>query len=233
MKHEARPSFRQSFETVWNEPAARLFAGFVFLAMFAYSAQDLILEPFAGLAFAMTPGESTSLSGAHHGGVLVGMILTAIAARFTGQLRQWAAAGCFGSALAYLALVLSPTFGSVTVFTGIVVVLGLANGVFAIGAIGSMMALTGDRRDGRAGLRLGVFGAAQAMAYALGTLSGAAGVDAARVILGSPVRGYVVVFAVQAVLFSVSAWLALRSASSERATSVLRERGDMLQAVLS
>lgn len=233
VQDEARPSFRQSFETVWNEPAARLFAGFVFLAMFAYSAQDLILEPFAGLAFAMTPGESTSLSGAHHGGVLVGMILTAIAARFTGQLRQWAAAGCFGSALAYLALVLSPTFGSVTVFTGIVVVLGLANGVFAIGAIGSMMALTGDRRDGRAGLRLGVFGAAQAMAYALGTLSGAAGVDAARVILGSPVRGYVVVFAVQAVLFSVSAWLALRSASSERATSVLRERGDMLQAVLS
>jgi BCD family chlorophyll transporter-like MFS transporter len=229
----ARPSFGQSFETVWNEPAARLFAGFVFLAMFAYSAQDLILEPFAGLAFAMTPGQSTSLSGAHHGGVLVGMILTAIAARFTGQLRQWAAAGCFASALAYLALVLSPTVGSVTVFTSIVVVLGLANGVFAIGAIGSMMALTGDRRDGRAGLRLGVFGAAQAMAYSLGTLSGAAGVDAARVILGSPVRGYVVVFAVQAVLFSVSAWLALRSASSERATSVLRERGDMLQAVLS
>ncbi|MBL0889264.1 MAG: BCD family MFS transporter [Gemmatimonadaceae bacterium] len=228
-----RPSFRQSFETVWNEPAARLFAGFVFLAMFAYSAQDLILEPFAGLAFGMTPGESTSLSGAHHGGVLVGMIVTAIAARFTGQLRQWAAAGCFGSALAYLALLLSPGFASVSAFTGIVVVLGLANGVFAIGAIGSMMALTGDRRDGRAGLRLGVFGAAQAMAYALGTLSGAAGVDAARVVLGSPVRGYVAVFAVQAVLFSVSAWLALRSASSERATSVLRERGDMLQAVLS
>jgi MFS transporter, BCD family, chlorophyll transporter len=230
---EARPSFWKSFETVWNEPAARLFAGFVFLAMFAYSAQDLILEPFAGLAFAMTPGESTSLSGAHHGGVLVGMILTAVAARFTGQLRQWAAAGCFGSALAYLALVLSPSFAGVTAFTSIVVVLGLANGVFAIGAIGSMMALTGDRRDGRAGLRLGVFGAAQAMAYALGTLSGAAGVDAARVLLGSPVRGYVAVFAVQAVLFSVSAWLALRSASSERATSVLRERGDMLQAVLS
>jgi len=230
---ETRPSFRKSLETVWNEPAARLFAGFVFLAMFAYSAQDLILEPFAGLAFAMTPGESTSLSGAHHGGVLAGMILTAIAARFTGQLRQWAAAGCFGSAIAYLALVLSPSFGSVSVFTSIVVVLGLANGVFAIGAIGSMMALTGDRRDGRAGLRLGVFGAAQAMAYALGTLSGAAGVDAARVLLGSPVRGYFAVFAVQAVLFSVSAWLALRSASSERATSVLRERGDMLQAVLS
>ncbi len=31
--------------------------------MLAYSAQELILEPFAGLVFAMTPGQSTQLSG--------------------------------------------------------------------------------------------------------------------------------------------------------------------------
>jgi BCD family chlorophyll transporter-like MFS transporter len=227
------PGFMVALTAVWQEPAARLFAGFVFLAMFAYSAQDLILEPFAGLAFAMTPGQSTSLSGAHHGGVLVGMLLTALVATRTGQLRHWAAAGCIGSAITYVALVLAPAFGDVRVFTAIVVCLGLANGMFAIGAIGSMMALTGDRHDGRTGLRLGVFGAAQALAYALGTLSGAAGVDVAHAMLGSPVRGYTAVFAVQAVLFAMSAGLALRSASSERATTVFRERGEMLQAVLS
>ena len=48
--------------------------------MFAYSAQDLILEPFAGIAFGMTPGESTKLSGMHHGGVLIGMVATAVLA---------------------------------------------------------------------------------------------------------------------------------------------------------
>lgn len=229
---EGRGSFLAAFRTVWQEPAARLFSGFIFLAMFAYSAQDLILEPFAGIAFGMTPGESTKLSGAHHGGVLAGMILAALIATRTGQLRHWAAAGCAASTLTYLALVMSPGLFSVQVFTLVVVLLGLSNGVFAIGAIGSMMALTGDKTDGRAGLRLGVFGAAQALAYAIGTLSGAAGVDFARAVFDSPVRGYLAVFAVQAVLFGASAWLALRSASSERATQVFQQRGEMLSAVI-
>lgn len=225
-------SFSAALQTVWNEPAARLFAGFVFLAMFAYSAQDLILEPFAGIAFGMTPGESTALSGTHHGGVLVGMIAAAVLASKRGQLRQWAAAGCLASALTYAALVASPAVGDVRFFRVVVVLLGLANGVFAIGAIGSMMALTGDKSDGRAGLRLGVFGAAQALAYALGTLSGAAGVDVARAALGSPVDGYLVVFAVEATLFAASSWLALRSASRDRAAAVFTRQGDLLPAVL-
>ena len=225
-------SFRASFASVWQEPAARAFAGFIFLAMLAYSAQDLILEPFAGLAFGMTPGESTKLSGMHHGGVLVGMVAAALLATRSGQLRHWAAAGCLASAITYVALAASPAFGDVRYFRVIVALLGISNGVFAIGAIGSMMSLTGDRADGRAGLRLGVFGAAQAVAYAVGTLSGAAGVDVARAAMSSPIRGYLVVFSVQAVLFAASAYLALRSASSERANDVFRQRGDLLPAML-
>ncbi|HYW31157.1 MAG TPA: BCD family MFS transporter [Gemmatimonas sp.] len=225
-------SFMESLAIVWAEPAARSFASFVFLAMLAYSAQDLILEPFAGIAFGMTPGESTSLSGMHHGGVLAGMIVAALLATRTGQLRQWAAAGCLASAAAYVALVAAPATGSVAYFRVVVALLGLANGVFAIGAIGSMMALSGDRHDGRAGLRLGVFGAAQALAYATGTLAGAAGVDLARALLDSPVQGYLAVFLVEAVLFAVAASLALRSASSERAGDVIRQRGELLPAAL-
>jgi len=224
--------FRSALQAVWAEPASRLFAGFVFVAMFAYSAQDLILEPFAGIAFGMTPGESTALSGMHHGGVLVGMVVTALLATRRGQLRQWAAAGCLASALTYAGLVMTPAFGDVRLFRSIVMLLGLANGVFAIGAIGSMMSMTGDSADGRAGLRLGVFGAAQALAYATGTMSGATGVDVARGLLDSAVDGYLVVFAAEAVLFTASAWLALRSASRERATDVFRQRGEMLPAVL-
>jgi BCD family chlorophyll transporter-like MFS transporter len=225
-------SFMAALRTVWGEPAARLFASFVFLAMFAYSAQDLILEPFAGIAFGMTPGESTKLSGLHHGGVLIGMLITAIVATRRGQLRHWAAAGCMASAVTYVALAASPVLGDVRTFTVIVMLLGLANGVFAIGAIGSMMALTGDKTDGRAGLRLGVFGAAQALAYAVGTMAGAVGVDTAKAVLASPLRGYLAVFSVEAVLFAASAFLALRSASSERANDVFRERAELLPAVL-
>ena len=62
---EAR--FREALMQVWNEPHSRRLAIFIFVSMLAYSAQDLILEPFAGTVFGMTPGESTRLSGTQNG----------------------------------------------------------------------------------------------------------------------------------------------------------------------
>lgn len=225
-------AFRDAVRQVWSEPVARSFTIFVFVAMLAYSAQDLILEPFGGIAFGLSAGETTKLAGMQHGGVLVGMILTAIIGARVGSLRIWAAGGCAASAATFVALVMSPMLASVEVYRIIVFLLGLSNGVFAIGAIGSMMALTGDAKDGRAGLRLGVFGAAQAVAYGLGVSLGGIGVDVAQAALGSPLRGYAAVFSVEAVLFSVSAVLAYHSASGDRAGAVVRTRGELLSAVV-
>jgi hypothetical protein len=85
-----QPAFRRAFAEVWREPEARNFTIFIFLSMLAYSAQDLILEPFAGIVFAYTPGQSTQLSGFQHGGVLIGMVLigsvaTAASGRWLGE----------------------------------------------------------------------------------------------------------------------------------------------------
>ena len=78
----SHPSFRDAMRQVWNEPTARRFSIFVFVSMLAYSGQDLILEPFAGLVFGYTPGESTKLAGLQHGGVLLGMVAVAVACQF-------------------------------------------------------------------------------------------------------------------------------------------------------
>ena len=48
----------EDFREICREPQARRFAIFIFVSMLAYSAQDLILEPFAGSVFGMTPGQS-------------------------------------------------------------------------------------------------------------------------------------------------------------------------------
>jgi BCD family chlorophyll transporter-like MFS transporter len=229
---ERGASFREALREVWAEPVARTFTVFILVAMLAYSAQDLILEPFGGLAFGLSAGETTRIAGLQHGGVLAGMIVTALIGARHGALRLWAAAGCAASSVMFVALAVSPAFGSVSLFRGVVFLLGLANGVFAIGAIGSMMALTGEARDGRAGLRLGVFGAAQAVAYAAGVSIGGAGVDAARALLGSAVRGYAAVFSVEAALFLVSAVLAYRSASAASAGEVMRTRGELFAAAV-
>jgi BCD family chlorophyll transporter-like MFS transporter len=88
--------------------------------------------------------------------------------------------------------------------------LGFANGVFAVSAIGSMMGLAGEGRGSREGVRMGVWGAAQAVAFACGGFAGAAGVDALRVVLADTSSAFLVVFAMEAMLFLAAASLAAR-----------------------
>ena len=210
-----RPAFRAALAQVWAEPAARQFTIFIFVSMLAYSAQDLILEPFAGSVFGFTPGQSTSLSGVQHGGALAGMLLAALAGgRFAGRqfgsLRAWTVGGCITSAAALLGLVAAGVFGPGWPFKANVFLLGLANGAFAIAAIGSMMRMAGEGRESREGVRIGLWGAAQAIAFGLGGMAGAGASDLAKILLGDPAAAYATVFAVEALMFLWAAVLAAR-----------------------
>lgn len=210
---QAETGFLTALREVWAEPQARLFAIFVFVSMVAYSAQDLILEPFAGTVFGFTPGESTKLAGVQNGGVLAGMLLvalvTSLAGPRAGSLRLWAVGGCLASALALAALSVAAFVGPGFPIRPVVFALGLANGAYAVAAIGQMMRLVGAGRPDRQGVRMGLWGAAQGVAFGLGGLLGAAASDLARQLLASPVLAYAAVFTAEAVLFLISAALAL------------------------
>jgi BCD family chlorophyll transporter-like MFS transporter len=200
---------------VWEEPTARRFTVFVFVSMLAYSAQDLILEPFAGSVFGFTPGESTKLASVQHGGVLLGMLLVGFAGsargggRF-GSLRTWTIGGCIASAIALTGIAAAGISGPPWPLRASVFCLGVANGAFAVAAIGSMMGLAGAGREAREGVRMGLWGAAQAIAFGIGGFAGSAASDLARYLLGTPGPAYATVFAAEAMLFLVSAWLAAR-----------------------
>ena len=211
------PGFGTALRDMLAEPEARRFTLFVFLSMLAYSMQDLILEPFAGLLFGFTPGQSTRLSGVQHGGVLAGMLLVGIAGSAFGRhdagtLRRWIVGGCLGSALALAGLALAARVGPSWPLAANVAALGFANGMFAVAAIGSMMALAGADGGGREGIRMGVWGAAQAIAFGLGGLIGAVGVDAGRVLTRSTPEAFTIVFTAEALLFLIAGSLALRAA---------------------
>ncbi len=221
-----RVDFRSALQQVWAEPVARRFTIFVFVSMLAYSAQDLILEPFAGVVYGYTPGESTKLSGVQHGGVLLGMMLVALAgglaARYPshpvlsrlGSLRAWTVGGCLASALALAGLVAGGLLGSAWPLQPTVFALGVANGAFSIGAIGSMMRLAGEGRESREGIRMGMWGAAQAVAFGLGGLVGTGASDIAHWLVASPGLAYAWVFALEAGMFILSGWLALKISTS-------------------
>jgi BCD family chlorophyll transporter-like MFS transporter len=110
-KRESAP-FGEALRGIWHDPLTRLFSIFVFFSMLAYSMQDLILEPFAGLVFGLTPGQSTSLSGVQHQGVLAGMILVGVGGHAFGgkaglRLKRWIVLGCIASAAALALLALA------------------------------------------------------------------------------------------------------------------------------
>jgi MFS transporter, BCD family, chlorophyll transporter len=212
---QAKPPFAQVLRETWADPLARRFTIFVFVSMLAYSAQDLILEPFAGLIFDMTPGQSTQLAGVQNGGVLLGMILVGVCgARFGDKkrawMRQWTVAGCIGSAAALVALACASAVGPAWPLQPTVFALGFANGVFAVSAIGSMMGLAGAGQASREGVRMGVWGAAQACAFACGGFAGAAGVDILRAVLPQDSSAFLIVFSLEAALFTFAALLAAR-----------------------
>ncbi len=206
--------FRVTLRKVWREPSARHFTVFVFISMLAFSAQDLILEPFAGTVFGYTPGQSTKLSGLQHSGILVGMLLVALAGsgrvfgRRLGSLRFWTVSGCIASGLALAGLVAAGLVGPGWPLDLNVMLLGAANGAFSIAAIASMMRLAGEGEGHREGTRMGLWGAAQALAFGSGGLLGTALSDLARLVLQHPAQAYALVFAVEALLFVVSARLA-------------------------
>jgi len=206
----------QGLAEVWAEKRTRVFTLFIFLSMTAFFLQELILEPYAGLVFAYSPGASTSLSGAQHGGMFIGMLAVGIAVSGLkiGSLRAWVTGGCLGSAL-MLAVIAALGQMQIGLLTPAVAVLGVFSGMFAIASIGAMMQLAGQGRAGREGTRMGVWGASQAIAQGLGGFAGAALVDALR-LSGSTANAFGIAFALEALLFVAAGLMAWRIIDSGR-----------------
>jgi BCD family chlorophyll transporter-like MFS transporter len=228
----AKVPFREALAETWAEPGARLFTIFIFVSMLAYYTQELILEPFAGHVFGLTVGETTTLSSRHKMGIFVGMVLvavlgSAVRGRWFGSLKLWTVAGCLGSAGA-LAAMAAGAFQQGWPLAANVAALGFFNGVFAVAAIGSMMALAGAQAPGREGARMGLWGAAQAIAFGLGGLVGTGAVDAMRAILDANAPAYAAVFAAEAALFLVSAQMALRIGAPDHKPNRARTDGALL-----
>jgi BCD family chlorophyll transporter-like MFS transporter len=209
---------------VWAERDARRFTLFVFVSMLAYSAQDLILEPFAGAFFAFSPGESTKLSGTQHAGVFVGMLLVAIVTTtFRGtalaSMKGWVVGGCLASGAAMVGLTIAGLHGAPWPLKQNVFAMGVANGAFSIAAIGAMMTLATQGRGAREGVRMGLWGAAQAIAFGAGGFLGTLLVDFAKRVFGASAAAYSFVFGLEALGFFAAIGLASGSTMTASATS--------------
>ena len=210
---EHAPSFLTALREIWSEPASRRFAIFVFVSMLAYSAQEVVLEPFAGAVFHFTPGETAGLTGLLHAGVLAGMACVALSCLLarTSQaraMRAWTMGGCIASTLALGGMAAAALVGPAWPLHASVLLLGAANGAFAVSAIGAMMGLAAAGREQREGTRVGLWGAAQAIAFGAGGLFGTGLIDVTHLLFDAPALSYAAVFLTQAAVFLIAARLA-------------------------
>ena len=206
-------SFLTGLKVIWANSQTKRFSVFVFLSMTAYFMQELILEPYAGIVFSFTPGQSTSLSGMQNGGVFLGMLAVGIACtgfKF-GALKNWVWAGCMGSCISLVFIALAGQSPEIVPLAPLVFGLGIFNGMFAVAAIGSMMSLASQNNDRREGTRMGLWGAAQAIAAGFGGLLGTILVDLLRLTNFSHADAYGTVFIFEAALFALAASIATRS----------------------
>ena len=206
-------SFLTGLKVIWANSQTKRFSVFVFLSMTAYFMQELILEPYAGIVFSFTPGQSTSLSGMQNGGVFLGMLAVGIACtgfKF-GALKNWVWAGCMGSCISLVLIALAGQSPEIVPLAPLVFGLGIFNGMFAVAAIGSMMSLASQNNDNREGTRMGLWGAAQAIAAGFGGLLGTVLVDLLQLANFSHADAYGTVFIFEAALFALAASIATRS----------------------
>ncbi|MEL6887981.1 MAG: PucC family protein [Pseudomonadota bacterium] len=193
----------QALRSTWADPMARRFTGFVFLSILAFYLSELIFEPFAGHVHGLSPEDSTKLSGGKDGAALLGMIGAGVLSHLRlGSLRFWAVTGCVLSALGLLGL------GAQLPLMPSTIALGVGNGLFVVGAVGSMMQLAAAHAKAT-GTRMGVFGAAQAIAAGLAGLIATGTLDLARLVLPDA-TAYATVFTLEAALFLAAAVVAAR-----------------------
>ena len=206
-------AFRAALRESWAEPQARRFAIFVFVSMLAYGGEELMIEPFAGALFGMTLGQTAGLSGVLHGGSLTGMILVAVictglAWSRLANLRAWMIGGCLASAGALVGLAAIGLAGAPAPMHALLFALGCANGAYAIAAIATMMQLVGARGADREGVRMGLWGAAQGVAFGCGGLAATVLSDVVRHLVAWQGVTYAAVFVAQALVFAAAAAVA-------------------------
>ncbi|QGY80980.1 BCD family MFS transporter [Sphingorhabdus lacus] len=218
---ETKANFTEVLKDISQDQQARRFTYFVFISMLAYSMQDLILEPFAGFIFGMTPGESTQLAGVQHSGILLGMLVAGLGgslyAKYFGRNEKlWIIIGCLSSAVMLGALSIAAAVGPAWPLKANVFGLGVANGIFAVAAVGAMLGLASDGSSSGEGARMGVWGAAQAIAFGAGGLLGAIIVDLLRGTMADDSNAFQIVFVVEGAMFILAALVATGTSMARR-----------------
>jgi BCD family chlorophyll transporter-like MFS transporter len=200
-----RGDFKAIRELLKNIEVGRFFA-YLLLTFIAIEAQEIVLEPFAAIAFGMTPGETTRLTAIYRTGFLIMLALGAVVVRRRGH-KCGAAVGILQATLGFTLIIYSGFAGMATLFLLGVFLFGLGTGQISVANLTLMMSMTDSRNSG---LFIGTWGFAQAVGVGGGTLLGGVLRDAGVIFFGDGIASYNIVFSFEVLLLLVSLPLVFR-----------------------
>jgi BCD family chlorophyll transporter-like MFS transporter len=184
-----------------------------------------LLEPYGGLVLGMSVGDTTRLTMFWGLGVMFSMLLSGFfLLKWLGFMRLMRV-GIVLSIIVFIGLILTGVSENAGLFKSLVFVMGLGTGLAGAGMLSGVVSFTTPIR---AGMLMGVWGVANMVGHALGSLMGGTIVDVMRLATGSALVAYSSLFGLEALILLVALYLSTRLDLS--ATQATREERDFSQA---
>ena len=202
-------SFANSVKTlILPDQQVRRFFILVFFTMVGTLAQDVLLEPYGALVLGMPVGDTTRLTQFWGIGVLVSMLISGtVLIKWLGHMRVLRI-GIIASILVFVGIIIAGIMGNVGLFNSLVLVMGLGTGLAGAGMLSGIVNFTTTIR---AGLLMGVWGMANQIGHAFGSLMGGGVVDVVQSATGgNAFAAYATVFALESVMLVTALWLSTR-----------------------
>lgn len=192
---------------VLADPQVRRLFVVVLCTFIGTLAQDVLLEPYGALVLGMSVGQTTRLTMFWGLGVLASMLVSgAVLLRWLGPLRLMRV-GIVATALVFAGVIATGALREPSAFRVLVAAMGLGTGLAGAGMLGCVVSFT---TPVRAGLLMGVWGVANQLGHACGSLMGGAVVDGMRWATGDAFTAYATLFACEAGILAVAFALTLR-----------------------
>ena len=201
--------FGRNWRQLMQAPQMRRFLWTVGLGSFAFSMQDIVLEPYGAQVLGLDVGITSGLTALSAGGALLAFVGAARWLANGMNACRLASIGALVGVLAFAAIIFSAPLQAPTLFKLGAALVGFGGGLFSVGMLITAMSY-GDTQW--SGLVLGAWGAVQATAAGLGMALGGAmrdGVDSLAQsgwlgeVLQSPVTGYSFVYHLEMYLLFV------------------------------
>jgi len=195
-------TLKQMTDVIMSNPTAKIFFVYLLLLLVGILGQNILLEPFAGEAFGLGVGQTTSRVNSIWGTfVLVAII---IAGLLEGRVskRIVAQVGNIGALIGFIVIVISGILGNKEIFYIGITVLGLGTGLCTVANLSLMFDFT---VPGLVGLYIGAWGFSNAVSRLTGNLLGGVVFDVLKTATGSALTGYLVVFVIEGVMLLIAA----------------------------